>query len=502
MAQKVSPSNGTPLTTASQEVGRKAVAYARVSSKEQEKEGFSIPAQLKLLSEYACAEGFNIVQEFIDVETAKAAGRTQFEAMVKFLGTRQDIAHLLVEKTDRLYRNFKDYVRLEDLNREVHLVKEREVLGPTSRSHTKFIHGIKVLMAKNYIDNLSEEVKKGHREKAEQGGYPAKAPLGYRNNTQTGQVEVDPATAPYVQRMFTLAAQGGYSFKQIRSLIVADGLVYHSPKVKFALSHVKRILQNPFYTGSFLWNGILYKGRYEPLISSCLFEQTQAAMSNRQKPKYRKQTFAFGGLLVCGQCGCLVTTERKKGRYVYYHCTKSKTACDEIYYREEDLAPQFDAIVQRIAIGPEMRDWLIQALKESHQDETAYHQETSQRLQEALSRVKSRMDQMYLDKLDGKVSERFWVEKSREWEAERDRTIDQIRSHQEADRRYYDDGIRLLELASRAYELYAKQSAEQKNKFLRIMLSNCTLKDGSLQPTYKKPFDILARGVESRNWGE
>ncbi len=502
MAQQAPTPNNPSSSRSNLPAGDKAVAYARVSSKEQEKEGFSIPAQLKLLTEYAQTEGVTIVQEFVDVETAKAAGRTQFDAMVKFLGTRPDIAMILVEKTDRLYRNFKDYVRLEDLNRVVHLVKEREVLGPESRSHTKFIHGIKVLMAKNYIDNLSEEVKKGHREKAEQGGYPAKAPLGYRNNTQTAHVEVDPATAPYVQRMFKLAAQGGYSFKQIRSQIVGEGLVYHSPKVKFALSHVKRILRNPFYTGSFLWRGRVYKGHYPPLISTVLFEQAQAALRDRQKPKYRKHTFAFGGLLICGKCGCLVTTERKKGRYIYYHCTKSKAACDELYYREEDLAPQFDAMVQRISIKPEMRNWLVQALKESHQEEVAYHQETAQRLQEALKRVKDRLDQVYADKLDGKVSERFWLEKSRQWEIEQDRILGQITAHKGADLRYLNDGVRLLELASRAYELYSKQSAEEKNKFLKIMLSNCTLQGGTLRPTYKKPFDILARGAETSNWGE
>jgi hypothetical protein len=43
------------------------------------------------------------------------------------------------------------------------------------------MHGIKVLMAKNYIDNLSEEVKKGHREKTEEGGWPTFAPIGYVN---------------------------------------------------------------------------------------------------------------------------------------------------------------------------------------------------------------------------------------------------------------------------------------------------------------------------------
>ena len=58
---------------------------------------------------------------------------------------------LLVEKTDRLYRNLKDYVILDDLDLDIHLVKEGQVLSRDSRSSEKFMHGIKVLMAKNYI---------------------------------------------------------------------------------------------------------------------------------------------------------------------------------------------------------------------------------------------------------------------------------------------------------------------------------------------------------------
>ena len=42
------------------------------------------------------------------------------------------------------------------------------VLSEDSRSSGKFMHGIKVLMAKNYIDNLGEEVRKGMIEKARQ----------------------------------------------------------------------------------------------------------------------------------------------------------------------------------------------------------------------------------------------------------------------------------------------------------------------------------------------
>ena len=66
----------------------RAVIYARVSSKEQEKEGYSIPAQLKLLKDYAAAEGFTVAKEYVDVETAKQTGRGAFGDMVTWLRRR------------------------------------------------------------------------------------------------------------------------------------------------------------------------------------------------------------------------------------------------------------------------------------------------------------------------------------------------------------------------------------------------------------------------------
>ncbi len=134
------------------------MVYVRVSSKEQEKEGFSIPAQLKLLREHAVAKSLRVVHEYVDVETAKQAGRTSFGEMIAHLRANRNIRTILVEKTDRLYRNLKDWVTLDELDVEVDLVKEGVVLSRESRSSEKFMHGIKVLMAKNYIDNLSEEM--------------------------------------------------------------------------------------------------------------------------------------------------------------------------------------------------------------------------------------------------------------------------------------------------------------------------------------------------------
>ena len=132
-----------------------AVLYARVSSKDQEREGFSIPAQQRLLREYALEKGLAIPQEFLDVETAKQSGRAGFAEMVAYL-KKHACRTILVEKTDRLYRNLKDWSTLDELGVTIHFVKENVIIGPDSRSSEQLVHGIQVLMARNYSLNLDQ----------------------------------------------------------------------------------------------------------------------------------------------------------------------------------------------------------------------------------------------------------------------------------------------------------------------------------------------------------
>ena len=105
----------TKPATAAEPARRQAVVYVRFSSKEQEKEGFSIPAQVKLLKEYAAANRFAVAQEYVDVETAKQTGRAAFGEMVAYLKAHPSVRVMLVEKTDRLYRNLKDWVTVDEL---------------------------------------------------------------------------------------------------------------------------------------------------------------------------------------------------------------------------------------------------------------------------------------------------------------------------------------------------------------------------------------------------
>src|ERR1019366_86849 len=131
-------------------------------------------------------------KEFVFVESAKCSGRKQFDEMVAFFKRNRSCRILLVEKTDRLYRNFKDAVTLEELDIEIHFVKEGQVLSKNSKSQVKLMHDIRLAIARNYSENLREEVKKGMSEKASQGTYPGRAPFGYRNNVAARTIEIHP----------------------------------------------------------------------------------------------------------------------------------------------------------------------------------------------------------------------------------------------------------------------------------------------------------------------
>lgn len=476
---------------------RNAVLYARVSSKEQDKEGFSIPAQLKLLRDYALNRSLSIVEEYVDVETAKQAGRTSFGEMVDFLDKHRESRIILVEKTDRLYRNLKDWVTLDELDLEIHLIKEGVVLSGDSRSSEKFMHGIKVLMAKNYIDNLSEEAKKGMHEKATQGLWPTKAPFGYVNVTgENGKKVIKPEseTAPFIIQLFEWYASGLFSLKELDKKARAAGLVYRGTGKPVPTSTIHKVLRNRIYMGEFEWNGEILQGTHQPLVTRELWEKVQDVMDGRRTTKTRrvKHDFAFSGLLRCGHCGCAVVGEIKKRRYVYYHCTGYRGKCGEPYVREEVLEEQFSDLLSRLVFDEEILEWVRDALHSSHAQQIQEHERTIVRLRAEHARLQKRVHQAYADKLDGRIDAATFDEMAGEWRAEQARCLAEIERHETADWSYVTDGVKILELAQNAKRLFGTQEPREKRRLLDFVLSNCSWKAGHITAEFRQPFDLLA----------
>ena len=482
------------------EVRRIVVSYARVSSKDQEREGFSIPSQTNTLREYASRKGFAINREFVDVETAKQTGRASFGEMISFLKSSNASGVLLVEKTDRLCRNFRDWVAIDDLRIEIHFVKENFVLSPNSRSSDKLAHGFRLVMAKAYSDNLSEETRKGMLEKARQGIWPSYAPLGYLNVTGPDSRKTiipDPGLGPAIYKLYALYATGKYSLKEVGGVARANGLLYRKTNGPVPTSTIQKILRNRIYSGAFDFGGQTYQGSYEPIVPRELWEQVQVILSGRglKKTHQAKDRFAFSGLITCGHCGCALVGEIKKGRYVYYHCTGYRGKCLEPYTPEKVLEEKFTGLLGSISFSEDILTWVSGVLIRSHSDDKKFREQAIANLQKQYRRIQARIDAMYLDKLDGRIDAEFYDRNATEWRAEQARIASDIQMHHNSSGSHVEQGIRLLALARRAHELFENQPVSEKRKLLDFLLSNCKWKNGELKAQYRQPFDALAVAV-------
>lgn len=481
------------------------VIYIRVSSKEQQLEGFSLDAQLKFLNDHARSKGMQVIHTYMDVESAKTAGRTEFGNLVEFLrqqqllSTSQRCQTVLVEKTDRFYRNVHDLVTVRDLGVEVHLVKEGVVMTPAARSHEKFVHGLNVLLAERMVDNLAEETKKGMLEKAQQGIWPSQAPIGYLNAEGPNRKRVivqDPGQAPLVRRLFEMYAEGVYSLKDACKLAADLGLRHRRSGNKLTKSALHDLLNNPIYYGDFVWKGVLYNGSHKPIISKELFDMVQAALDKRSScPTGRqKHNFLFQGMLTCGYCGCAVTADIKKGKYVYYRCTGNKGACpgkSAKYSREESLDQQFAASLNRLQLDEEVVDWISRVMNDSSEAEQKQKECSITELEKSRKRLEDRLEKMYLDKLDGVLGDDEYKRLSNKFRSELTDikfSIERLRGEKQMQPI---TGKRILELAQKAASLYSEQISSEKRKLLLNVYSNSTLAGGTVTPNFKQPFNMI-----------
>ena len=486
---------------------QKAILYARVSSREQEQEGFSIPAQVNLLKEYAERKNITIAKEFKEAETAKTSGRTEFNNMIAFLKEYPDIKDVLVEKTDRLYRNFRDYIIIDDLKLNIHFVKEGGIFNKDSKSHDKLIHEIKLVIAKNYIDNLSEEVKKGQRVKAEQGGYPHGAPVGYQNTIicdgkrKEHVLIPEPEGAKLVVSLFELYATGRYSLNSLRKKIIEEGLTGRYKDGKVSKTTIARILQSSIYYGIVPYKGKLYPGNHEPLISKDLFNTVQDILSGKGLRKGKsREPFLLSGLMDCNICGCAITAEIKKGKYIYYHCTNYRGNCSKKGVREEKLEDMFAELLKGLHMDEEKLEWVKEGLRESRKEEKEYHDHQIEILQREFNNLKDRLHKIYIDKIDEKITPEFWKENHDNWSKRQDEVLDSIELHKRANINYLETGIELLDYANNAHEEYKLQKDKhEKRKLLNIVLSNSKLSGSNLVPDYNEPFAMIAKCVKTGN---
>ncbi len=367
--------------------------YARKSTDVEDKQVLSIEAQLVELREYAKREGLYIAAEFIEKKSAKTTGRPIFGKLLAEI--EQNGGNILAWHPDRLARNSVDggqIVYLLDAGKIGTLKFPSFWFENTSQG--KFMLSIAFGQSKYYVDNLSENTKRGLRQKVRLGLYPSHAPIGYINDVRSKTVIVNKRLAPVVLAAFELYSQGNQTLESVAVFMKSKGITTKSGK-QLTKDQIKRILTNPFYYGHFRYCGEVYEGKHKAIIEKRLFDRVQTVIAKRCHPqKGATAPQVFCGLLTCATCTMAITAEKKikhqkngnTHEYVYYRCTrKHKTiACKEQPVTEPDLAVQLSDILQSYAL-PE--SWATTLSKMLDEDEQKVEQSASVFMANAQTRL-------------------------------------------------------------------------------------------------------------------
>jgi len=400
-------------------------ALARVSSREQEREGFSLEVQEDALRRFAAQNDGEIVRLFKIAETAsKADERKTFRELVAYAKKHaSELDGLLFYKVDRAARNLFDYVELERLESEYQVpfisVSQPTDANPAGRMMRRTLAN----MASFYTEQQSVDVREGLARRVQEGWFIGRAPYGYRNVRKNGRgiIEVDPETAANVKRSFHLYAYENLTLDGVIERMAEEGRPYRPSAPKFFRGSLHAMLRDRSYIGEIEHRGQWYPGKHEPIIDRGTWDRVQALLGDHV---YRSHEMTYSGEVVtCGHCGHPITGERKykktlKGEkaYTYYRCTYYNIPNHpRIRVTEADLDGQVLAVFKRMRIDDdEVRDWFRAVLRSKTRD--AQKESLAQRaeLQRQETLLVNQQDRLLNLRIAGEIDEPTFARKQTE----------------------------------------------------------------------------------------
>ena len=481
-------------TPQQQHKSEKAVSYERVSSREQA-QGYSLRAQAEESVQYAQKHDLRVVRAWNVTESAKDQGRKNFDDMVIYLKAHPEVKHLLVEKVDRLNRNFGDahtimgLVASQDLH--VHFFHEGWIFHKESPVSDYYRLGIMTVMATGNTYDMRDKVRKGMLRKALEGRWPNRGPFGLRNDKLNKRLVIAPEEAPWVMRVMELAATGRYSLRAIAETIWKEGC----PK-KLSWSYIAYMIRHKLYSGTIEFKGVVSKSLEPILVTPDLQARAIAGLERQGRAKYNSMDWRLKGMLRCSVCNCAIVAELKKGHY-YCRCGRnspSRPCTTKGGIRLELLDAEVERLLRSIQLGPELADKTLEYLEQSAPFEAAEKLSRLVVLKQERERTISRKEKL-LDLLaDGKLSEPDWNAKRNEYDARLTNMNVEIKHLDEtAPSAYIPLARSMLELSNGCENIYKSMTDEKKRELLRTLHLNLTLDGKNIVPAWRKPFDIIAK---------
>ena len=478
----------------------KFVLYTRKSTEQEERQALSIESQLRELRDLAAKEQLEIVASLCEARTAREPGRTVFAEMLDMI-EKGKADGILAWHPDRLARNSVDggkIIYLLDTGRLKALRFPTFWFEPTPQG--KFMLQIAFGQSKYYVDNLSENIKRGIRQKLHRGEWSWSAPIGYRNNAHKRNIEPHPENGLIVRKAFELYAAGGYTFAALRNKLTALGLGTRSGK-ELAVASVQRMLQDPVYHGMMKINGELFPASFTPLIGKALFDEVQEVMRSRGKPRRgREHAFPFTGWLRCAECGCAITAQVQKGHH-YYHCTKKKGPCPRKgYLREEKLLDRVKAIVGQLSLPDDWADNILRKLGEEETREQTENRAAVQHFEQAKQNIESKLSGLLDLKLEGVLDTGEYIAKKNQLVSRKAGIEQEIRDATQKQAHWIEPMREMILRSKQAKTLLHTENLSEIPAFLKTAGSNWLLKGAAVRCEAKKGWRVLRQRGRFRTW--
>lgn len=329
--------------------------YIRVSTEDQAE--LSPDAQKRLLLDYAKKNDIIVSKDFIFSESVSGRHVQKRPEFQRMIATAKQPSHpidvILVWKFSRFARNQEESIVYKSMLKkdrvDVVSVSEPLIEGPFG----SLIERIIEWMDEYYSIRLSGEVLRGMKEKALQHGYQSTPCLGYDAVGHGKPFVINEAEYAMVSYIMDL-----YDNQNMDETAIArrcNDLGYRTKRGNpFERRTVDRILENPFYCGTVIWNGVEFEGAHEVRLSRERFEKRQELIASRKRPiKARNVSTCkhwLSGLIKCSICGATLSYTGNNA-CPYFQCWKyakgfHKTSVAlSVKKAEEAVTDYFDQIL-------------------------------------------------------------------------------------------------------------------------------------------------------------
>jgi site-specific DNA recombinase len=203
-----------------------------------------------------------------------------------------------------------------------------------------FLPSFHFLLADKFSKDMSKRWREAHRKRAERQLPPqGHAKFGYVK-TANGY-EPDPVTAPLVKEAYRMYSTG-IGFKNIGAYWTKAGAVTMRGN-HWDKDMVRKTMDNPHYSGRFLYKGELLEGSWEPLLSPGEWAQYKAKRSERANlaPRTKASEWPFAGYVRCSRCGGAMVKNKSKSN-TYLNCSRRRkgNGCEGVsaVYSEVNLS--------------------------------------------------------------------------------------------------------------------------------------------------------------------